>query len=45
MTTSLIEHPTGPAFQIDLDLRERRLDAAADTGAWDRAALERSADG
>jgi hypothetical protein len=36
LTTSLMPHPTGPAFQIDFDVL-----AAAITAGWDRTALER----
>ena len=32
LTTSLIPHPTGPAFQIDFDLRDHELEVVTDTG-------------
>jgi hypothetical protein len=32
LTTSLIPHPTGPAFQIDFDFVDHRLDIATVTG-------------
>lgn len=32
LTTSLIDHPAGPAFQIDLDLSAHRLDVATVDG-------------
>lgn len=32
LTTSLMPHPTGPAFQIDFDFIEHRLDIATVTG-------------
>lgn len=32
LTTSLMPHPTGPAFQIDFDLVDHRLDIATVTG-------------
>lgn len=35
LSTSLIPHPTGPAFQIDFDLIDHRLDVVtADGGRW-----------
>lgn len=37
LTTSLMPHPSGPAFQIDLDLVDHRLDAT--TVAGDRRSL------
>ena len=40
LTTSVIDHPTGPAFQIDLDLREHRLDIATVDGTARSMALE-----
>jgi hypothetical protein len=33
LTTSLMAHPTGPAFQIDFDLVEHRLDVVTTAGA------------
>lgn len=40
LTTGLMPHPTGPAFQIDLDLCAHRLDVVAVDGTADGFALE-----
>ena len=40
LTTSLIPHPTGPAFQVDFDLCEHELVVLTDTG--DRRSLRLS---
>src|SRR6187401_1463832 len=40
LTTSLMPHPTGPAFQIDFDFCDHRLEATTVTGATRSIALE-----
>jgi hypothetical protein len=40
LTTSLMPHPTGPAFQIDFDFLEHRLDITTVNGAGRSLALE-----
>src|SRR5690606_6349730 len=40
LTTSLVPHPTGPAFQIDLDLLGDRLDVVTTEGQVRSLALE-----
>lgn len=40
LTTSLMPHPTGPAFQIDFDFCEHRLDVTTATGATRTLTLE-----
>jgi hypothetical protein len=40
LTTSLMPHPTGPAFQIDFDFLEHRLDITTVNGAARSLALE-----
>jgi hypothetical protein len=40
LTTSLMPHPTGPAFQIDFDFLEHRLDITTVDGAERSLALE-----
>lgn len=39
LTTSLIPHPTGPAFQVDFDLVDHRLDLVTADGARRSTAL------
>lgn len=52
LTTSLMPHPTAPAFQIDFDFCDHRLEflqstyeATASVAGWDRTALDRSETG
>src|SRR5690606_5579843 len=40
LTTSLMPHPTGTAFQIDFDLRDHRLDVSTVDGARRSLPLE-----
>jgi hypothetical protein len=40
LTTSLMPHPTGPAFQIDFDFLDHRVDVTTITGAARSIALE-----
>jgi len=40
LTTSLIPHPTGPAFQIDFDFLQHRLEVATVDGGQRSLALE-----